>query len=311
MAQRRSRRTAAAAAESRIARAVEDESEDSNGSNYGADNNSVSSSDDEADATIEEESDTEFIPEEAEVSSKSSKSKANKKGSKATKAAASKKTNKTATTSSSSTTANPVNASVTSKDKDSSDNAKELSDDSLKCLIRNFRLTDLQALMIYVGKNKAGRKNEMLVCNTFVYFLSRVSPSGPENYSSYFCNFCEDSLLFIFFCRNLFISGIFKAFGEISVNLKVLFLRSNFQGPLKDFQFHWAQLFNIIYCKIFFLFYELLFQIMKYYLDRYTATNTAILYPNGIYIRILFNLFLRLLFTNSFWFFLKLCWATF
>ena len=38
MAQRRSRRTAAAAAESRIARAVEDESEDSNGSNYGADN---------------------------------------------------------------------------------------------------------------------------------------------------------------------------------------------------------------------------------------------------------------------------------
>ena len=156
-----------------MARAFEDESEDSNGSNYGADNNSVSSSDDEADATMEEESDTEFIPEEAEVSSKSSKSsKANKKGSKATKAPASKKNNKTATTSSSSTAANPVNASVTSKDKDSSDNAKELSDDSLKCLIRNFRLTDLQALMIYVGKNKAGRKNEMLVCNTFVYFLS-------------------------------------------------------------------------------------------------------------------------------------------
>ena len=47
MAQRRSRRTATAAAESRIARAIEDESEDSNGSNYGADN-SVSSSDDEA-----------------------------------------------------------------------------------------------------------------------------------------------------------------------------------------------------------------------------------------------------------------------
>ena len=39
MAQRRSRRTAAAAAESRIARAIEDESEDSNDSNYGADNN--------------------------------------------------------------------------------------------------------------------------------------------------------------------------------------------------------------------------------------------------------------------------------
>ena len=45
MAQRRSKRTAAATAESRIARAIEDESEDSNDSNYGADNNSVSSSD--------------------------------------------------------------------------------------------------------------------------------------------------------------------------------------------------------------------------------------------------------------------------
>ena len=218
MAQRRSRRTATAAAESRIARAIEDESEDSNSSNYGADN-SVSSSDDEADATIEEESDTEFIPEEAEVSSKSSKSKANKKGSKATKAPASKKNNKTATTSSSSTTANPVNASVTSKDKDSSDNAKELSDDSLKCLIRNFRLTDLQALMIYVGKNKAGRKNEMLVCSTFVCFLGRLSPLKPENYSSYFCNVCEDSVVWTFFCKKLFASGIFKAFSEISVNL--------------------------------------------------------------------------------------------
>jgi len=194
MAQRRSRRTAAAAAESRIARAVEDESEDSNGSNYGADNNSVSSSDDEADATIEEESDTEFIPEEAEVSSKSSKSKANKKGSKATKAAASKKTNKTATTSSSSTTANPVNASVTSKDKDSSDNAKELSDDSLKCLIRNFRLTDLQALMIYVGKNKAGRKNEMLeracelVDSTNGDIKRKVSEKVQELHSTMFRN---------------------------------------------------------------------------------------------------------------------------
>ena len=187
MAQRRSRRTAAAAAESRIARAVEDESEDSNGSTYGADNNSVSSSDDEANATIEEESDTEFIPEAEEKSSKSSKSKANKKGSKS-KAPASKKSQKS-TTSSSSTTANPVNsssnASVTSKDNDSSDKAKELSDDSLKCLIRNFRLTDLQALMIYVGKNKAGRKNEMLVCS--IVFLSRLRPSGPANYSSYFC----------------------------------------------------------------------------------------------------------------------------
>ena len=45
MAQRRSKRTAAAAAESQIARAIEDESEDSNDSNYGADDNSVSSSD--------------------------------------------------------------------------------------------------------------------------------------------------------------------------------------------------------------------------------------------------------------------------
>jgi len=194
MAQRRSRRTAAAAAESRIARAVEDESEDSNGSNYGADNNSVSSSDDEADATIEEESDTEFIPEEAEVSSKSSKSKANKKGSKATKAPASKKNNKTATTSSSSTTANPVNTSVTSKDKDSSDNAKELSDDSLKCLIRNFRLTDLQALMIYVGKNKAGRKNEMLeracelVDSTNGDIKRKVSEKVQELHSTMFRN---------------------------------------------------------------------------------------------------------------------------
>ena len=224
MAQRRSRRTAAAAAESRIARAVEDESEDSNGSNYGADNNSVSSSDDEADATIEEESDTEFIPEEAEVSSKSSKSKANKKGSKATKAPASKKNNKTATTSSSSTTANPVNASVTSKDKDSSDNAKELSDDSLKCLIRNFRLTDLQALMIYVGKNKAGRKNEMLVCSTFVCFLRRLSPLKPENYSSYFCNVCEDSLVLTFFCRNYSQVGFSPPLVKFLLTFKSLFV---------------------------------------------------------------------------------------
>ena len=167
MAQRRSRRTAAAAAESRIARAVEDESEDSNGSTYGADNGSVSSSDDEANATIEEDSDAEFVPEAVEKPSKSSK--ANKKGSKS-KAPASKK-NQKATSSSSSTTANSSsNASVTSKDKDS--DAKELSDDSLKCLIRNFRLTDLQALMIYVGKNKAGRKNEMLVCSIGFFFKS-------------------------------------------------------------------------------------------------------------------------------------------
>ena len=129
----------------------------------------------------------------------------------------------------------------------------------------------------------------------FVCFLRRLSPLKPENYSSYFCNVCEDSVVWTFFCKNLFISGIFKAFGEISVNLKVLFLRSNFQGPLKDFQFHWAQLFNIIYCKIFFLFYELLFQIMKYYLDRYTATNTAILYPHRIYIRIIGQKLLNLL----------------
>ena len=60
MAQRRSRRTAAAAAESRMARAFEDESEDSNGSNYGADNNSVSSSDNEARKKVVEETITEF-----------------------------------------------------------------------------------------------------------------------------------------------------------------------------------------------------------------------------------------------------------
>ena len=41
---------------------------------------SLFSSDDKANATIEEESDTEFIPEEDEVSSKSPKSKAKKKG---------------------------------------------------------------------------------------------------------------------------------------------------------------------------------------------------------------------------------------
>ena len=30
--------------------------------------------------------------------------------------------------------------------------------------MRSFRLTDLQALMIFVGKNKAGRKTELMVC---------------------------------------------------------------------------------------------------------------------------------------------------
>ena len=40
---------------------------------------------------------------------------------------------------------------------------KELTDSALKSLMRSFRLTDLQTLMIFAGKNKAGRKTELLV----------------------------------------------------------------------------------------------------------------------------------------------------
>lgn len=39
---------------------------------------------------------------------------------------------------------------------------KELTDSALKSLMRSFRLTDLQTLMIFAGKNKAGRKTELL-----------------------------------------------------------------------------------------------------------------------------------------------------
>jgi len=39
---------------------------------------------------------------------------------------------------------------------------KELTDSALKSLMRSFRLTDLQTLVIFAGKNKAGRKTELL-----------------------------------------------------------------------------------------------------------------------------------------------------
>ena len=41
---------------------------------------------------------------------------------------------------------------------------KDLNDEALKSLMRSFRLTDLQGLLIFAGKNKAGRKTELMVC---------------------------------------------------------------------------------------------------------------------------------------------------
>ena len=47
---------------------------------------------------------------------------------------------------------------------------KDLTDSALKSLMRSFRLTDLQTLMIFAGKNKAGRKTELLVSVIYLYY---------------------------------------------------------------------------------------------------------------------------------------------
>ena len=172
----------ATAAETRLARVLDDESEDSEGSNFNE--KPESSSSDEESGNASEGSDTEYA-----VSKVSQQSRQGVRGRKAPipKKSASKQTttqktpSSTASSVSSSssveavtTTASMTNSTSTTTTVDNANtngNSKELSDASLKCLIRNFRLTDLQALMIFVGKNKAGRKTELLVSITITFCI--------------------------------------------------------------------------------------------------------------------------------------------
>ena len=169
----RPKRSAAASAQTRIAKAIESESEDSNGSNFNSQNSS-SSGDDEPSGNESNNSDAEYTgePEQPRNYGRGGrKTKANqapnKKGaSEPTTTAESTTTSSssnTVTTTATETTTTETTTTSSNENATSNGNSKELSDDSLKCLIRNFRLTDLQALMIFVGKNKAGRKTELLV----------------------------------------------------------------------------------------------------------------------------------------------------
>jgi len=168
----RPKRSAAASAQTRIAKAIESESEDSNGSNFNSQNSS-SSGDDEPSGNESNNSDAEYTgePEQPRNYGRGGrKTKANqapnKKGaSEPTTTAESTTTSSssnTVTTTATETTTTETTTTSSNENATSNGNSKELSDDSLKCLIRNFRLTDLQALMIFVGKNKAGRKTELL-----------------------------------------------------------------------------------------------------------------------------------------------------
>ena len=167
---RRSSRTAARAAESRIAKVVEDASEDSDGSNFDT-SGAPSRSSSEDGASSGPASDNEYIqPAKSNKSNKSSKSKT-----KVTSPPAPK---------------GPVVATVAMTPppgpEENPASRKELTNDSLKSLLRGFRLTDLQALFIYVNKNKAGRKTELLeracdlVDNTTGDVKNRVSEKIQE-----------------------------------------------------------------------------------------------------------------------------------
>ena len=171
----------ATAAETRLARVLEDESEDSNGSNFNDREKLDSSSSDEESGNASEGSDTEYAVSKVSQQSRHGGARGRKgpmpKKSVAAKQTTTQKTpSPTASTVSSAssveavtTTTSMTNSTSTATTVDSANtngNSKELSDASLKCLIRNFRLTDLQALMIFVGKNKAGRKTELLVSVT-------------------------------------------------------------------------------------------------------------------------------------------------
>lgn len=174
MTTRRSRRTAAAAAVTKIANVVEDDSEDSTGSNFDNSGAPSRSSSEDGGESSGQASDNEYV----KPSSKSKKtSKKNEKSkAKITSPPAPKA---------------PVVATVAmtpppSVSEDNNENRKELTNDSLKSLLRGFRLTDLQALFVYVNKNKAGRKTELLeracdlVDNTTGEVKSRVSEKIQE-----------------------------------------------------------------------------------------------------------------------------------
>jgi hypothetical protein len=184
MSVRRSRRTAAAAAETRIARAVEADSEDSNGSNYAG--NSNNSSDPEDTASSGNASDADF-----EISSSGPRQYGGKKKSNhpspqkrptpslvpiAPAATAPVPVQQLSAATTPAAEATTSTTSTTSSSTNANSAYKELSDDSLKSMIRSFRLTDLQALMIFVGKNKAGRKTELMVSRGgFAYIFQSLA----------------------------------------------------------------------------------------------------------------------------------------
>jgi len=159
MSVRRSRRTAAAAAETRIARAVEEDSDDSNGSDF-AKNLSSSSSDDNASSG--NASDNDFVSDNhvRQYGNKGKKSRPT--NSPAKRPSVPQQILPKPPTNGAEPAAPPTNSVVTSP-ASAPPAAKDLTDESLKGMLRSFRLTDLQALMIFVGKNKAGRKTELLV----------------------------------------------------------------------------------------------------------------------------------------------------
>ena len=140
MATRRSRRNAAAAAESRIQKVVDDDSEDSQGSDFNAKSRDSSSSSDGGDISSGNASDQDYAQPSSRYNQKNSRNSKTK-------------------TSAAPKVPSPPPAFANAPDP----SHKELTNDSLKSLMRSFRLTDLQALMIFVGKNKAGRKTEILV----------------------------------------------------------------------------------------------------------------------------------------------------
>lgn len=150
---RRSRRTAAAAAETRIAKVVEEDSEDSAASNYDEDGGKSSGSDDDS-VSSGNASDADFDV--ASVQKSRSVPKGRKTGPTAQQPVEQRPIANPASALSASSTPTSVSSSATSE------SYKELEDSALKSLMRSFRLTDLQALMISMGKNKAGRKTELM-----------------------------------------------------------------------------------------------------------------------------------------------------
>ncbi len=177
MASRNLRRRAATRAESAIAKVVEDVSDESNGSEFGS-TNEASSDDDSAssgNASEAESSDADFdidtYNKKPSAKVVQPKGKANSKGSKPVpqKSATAKQAASTSNSSQSTTKATNgvanASAPATSNSQQASNVVtvvREVSDDNLKSMIRSFRLTDLQALMIYVGMTKkSGRKTEL------------------------------------------------------------------------------------------------------------------------------------------------------